>query len=74
LYSGIAVAAGLPPGKCGPHTLKHSIVSHLIAANTNIAIVKAAVGHKSLSSTMEYIHTSDAQVSEAVAIAMMKTF
>lgn len=37
----------------------------------NLALVKQALGHKSISSTMEYIQTSDRQAGAAVGVALM---
>jgi site-specific recombinase XerD len=54
--------------------LKHSCASHLIAGNVNLALVKQALGHKSISSTMAYIGTSDQQAAEAAQRALMKLF
>jgi site-specific recombinase XerD len=45
-----------------PHVLKHALASHLVAANMNLALVKQQLGHKSISSTMRYITTSDGYV------------
>jgi integrase len=52
LFKGIAAEAGLPPEKQHPHALKHSIASHLVSANVNLALVKQQLGHKSIGSTM----------------------
>src|ERR1035438_5643147 len=40
LFRAIAAAAGLPAEKCHPHALKHSIASHLVSANVNLALIK----------------------------------
>lgn len=74
LFRSIAAAAGLPPEKRHPHVLKHSIASHLVSANVNLALVKQALGHKSINSTMRYIATSDKQASQAMATALMSIF
>ena len=74
LFRSIAEDAGLPPEKRHPHVLKHSIASHLILANVNLALVKQALGHKSINSTMRYIATSDKQASQATATALMSIF
>jgi type 1 fimbriae regulatory protein FimB len=74
LFQSIAKSADLPAGKRNPHVLKHSCVTHLIAGNVNLALVRQAVGHRSISSTMEYVSVSDGQAAEAAAVAMMKTF
>jgi site-specific recombinase XerD len=74
LFRSIAAAAGLPPEKCHPHALKHSIASHLVAANVNLALVKQQLGHKSINSTMRYVTTSDQQASKATTSALMKIY
>src|SRR5664280_3468636 len=63
LFQAIAGEAGLPAEKQHPHALKHSIASHLVSANVNLALVKQQLGHKSINSTMRYITTSDQPVS-----------
>jgi integrase/recombinase XerD len=62
------------PEKRHPHVLKHSLASHLIAGNVNLALVKQALGHRSISSTMVYVGTTDAQAAEAVQAALMGVF
>jgi type 1 fimbriae regulatory protein FimB len=74
LFQSIAADAGLPPGKRHPHALKHSIASHLVSANMNLALVKQQLGHKSISSTMRYVTTSDQQASKAAASALMTVY
>jgi site-specific recombinase XerD len=54
VFQMIAEGAGLPAEKRHPHVLKHSLASHLIAGNVNLALVKQALGHCSISSTMVY--------------------
>ena len=74
LFRAIAAEAGLPAEKQHPHALKHSIASHLISANVNLALVRQQLGHKSIGSTMRYITTSDQQASKATASALMKIY
>jgi type 1 fimbriae regulatory protein FimB len=71
LFRAIAIKAGLPLGKQHPHALKHSIASHLVSANVNLALVKQQLGHKSIGSTMRYVNTSDQQASKATTNALM---
>ena len=61
LFKAIASEAGLPQEKQHLHALKHSIASHLVSANVNLALVKQQLGHKSIGSTMRYITTSDSK-------------
>jgi len=74
LFRAIASEAGVPAEKRHPHALKHSIASHLVSANVNLALVKQQLGHKSIGSTMRYITTSDQQASKATAGALMKIY
>jgi len=69
-----AETANLPPEKRFVHVLKHSLASHLIAGNTNLAMVQVALGHASLSSTQAYVHVSDAQAAKASQAALMRLF
>jgi site-specific recombinase XerD len=74
LFKGIAVEAGIPTEKRHPHVLKHSLASHLVSANVNLALVKQQLGHKSIGSTIRYIATSDQQASKATGAALMKIY
>jgi len=74
LFRDASSAAGLPPEKRHPHALKHSLASHLVSANVNLALVKQQLGHKSIGSTMRYVATSDKQASTATASALMSIF
>ena len=74
LFQSIAAAAGLSSEKRHPHALKHSIASHLVSENMNLALVKQQLGHKSIGSTMRYVTTTDRQASKATASALMKIF
>ena len=71
IFQACAEAAGLPPEKRHPHVLKHALASHLVAANTNLGLVRQLLGHKSIGSTMKYVEVGDAQASEAARAAFM---
>jgi len=74
IFRAVAEAAGLPAEKRRPHCVKHSLASHLVAGNVNLALVKQALGHRSISSTMTYVGTTDAQAADAVRSALMGVF
>ena len=65
-FQTVAESAGLPVEKRHPHVLKHCLASHLVAGNANLALIRQALGHRSISSTMQYIGTSDEQAAEAL--------
>jgi site-specific recombinase XerD len=73
-FQTVATSAGLPVEKRHPHVLKHSLASHLVAGNANLALVRQALGHRSISSTMQYIGTSDSQAAEALQRALLGLF
>jgi site-specific recombinase XerD len=73
-FQTVAKSAGLLVEKRHPHVLKHSLASHLIAGNVNLALVRQALGHRSINSTMQYVGTSDRQAAEATQAALMSLF
>ncbi len=73
-FQKVAEAAGLSVEKRHPHVLKHSLASHLVAGNANLALIRLALGHRSIGSTMQYIGTTDAQAAEALQKALMGLF
>jgi integrase len=60
--------AGLPKHLCHPHVLKHSIAMQSIR-HAGIENVRQYLGHRSISSTGEYLKVSDADASCAIAAA-----
>ena len=64
-----AAAAGIPQHKAHPHVLKHSIAMQTIRG-AGIENVRAYLGHKSISSTGEYLKVDDDAASAAVASAL----
>jgi site-specific recombinase XerD len=73
-FQRVAERAGLAVEKRHPHVLKHSLASHLVAGSANLALIRQALGHRSINSTMAYIGTSDAQAAEALQKALMGMF
>jgi len=71
IFQAIATAAGLPAEKRHPHCLKHSLASHLVAGNVNLALIKQALGHRSINSTMKYIGVTDSQAAKETSRALM---
>ncbi|HKU28638.1 MAG TPA: tyrosine-type recombinase/integrase [Candidatus Sulfotelmatobacter sp.] len=74
IFQAIAEAAGLPVEKRHPHCLNLALGSQLVAGNVNLALVKQALGHRSINSTMMYVGTTDRQEAEAVQSALMSVF
>ena len=74
VFQVVAETPALPCEKRHPHVLKHSLASHLVAGNVNLALIRQALGHRSINSTMQYVGTSDGQAAEAAQAAMMRLY
>jgi site-specific recombinase XerD len=74
VFQAVGETAGLPVEKRHPHCLKHSLASHLVAGNVNLALIRQALGHRSITSTMQYVRTSDGQAAEAAQAALMRLY
>ena len=59
LFRRYARAAGLPPDKCHPHVLRHSIAVHFLDTDgVELLDVKDWLAHRHISSTMVYAYIS----------------
>jgi site-specific recombinase XerD len=68
LFRKYAKLAGIPAHKWHPHCLKHSVARHYIK-EAGIENIRKHLGHKSLSSTGEYLKVTDEEAAEAMAAA-----
>src|SRR6266853_3838767 len=66
IYAAAAEKAGLPADKWHPHVLKHSLGVALVEANVNLAVIKQALGHKSIASTSISTQPTDEMAGRAV--------
>ena len=57
LFDVVAEEAGIKGRSV--HSLKHSRVSHLLSGGAPIGEVRQAAGHRALSSTLRYVHSTD---------------
>jgi integrase len=64
-----ALAAGIPAHRAHPHALKHSIAAQMIES-AGIQNTRQWLGHKSISSTGEYLRVTDGAAATAVARAL----
>src|SRR6266403_3719816 len=70
VFADIAERAGLPKDKRHIHCLKHSLGVSMVEANVNLAVIKQALGHKSIASTAIYTVPTDETAGKAVTAAL----
>jgi type 1 fimbriae regulatory protein FimB len=73
IFQRCARAAGLPEDRRFVHILKHTRASHLVG-KMDVALVRQALGHKSLSSTMVYAHVRDEDAAREARRVTMQLF
>ena len=70
LFGDYCRQAGIPALLSHPHCLKHALATHVI--NTiGIQHTRQYLGHVSIRSTQQYLHSNDARASLAVQTALM---
>jgi type 1 fimbriae regulatory protein FimB len=74
IFADIAERAGLPKDKRHIHCLKHSLGVSMVEANINLAVIKQALGHKSIASTAVYTVPSDATAGKAITATFANMF
>lgn len=72
LFQTVSEAAGIAGRSV--HSLKHSRVSHLLAGGAPISEVRQTAGHRALSSTLRYVHSTDASAAKAARKAEAVVF
>jgi integrase len=72
LFREICEAAGIPRRKAHPHCAKHTLAQLLMANEANAFTIQKALGHRSISSTLQYTKPTNGAASEAIASAFEK--
>ena len=58
--------AGLNPALIVRHTLRHTVITHLVQARVDLPTVQRISGHKDLSMVLRYAHQSGTHIQEAM--------
>lgn len=74
VFADIAERAGLSKDKRHVHCLKHSLGVSMVEANVNLAVIKQALGHKSIASTAIYTTPSDETAGKAITATFANMF
>jgi integrase len=64
-YQKVVLLAGLDPAKVVRHTMRHTVISHLIEARVDVTTIKKISGHKTTAMVERYAHVSNRHVQEA---------
>jgi site-specific recombinase XerD len=64
------LAVGVPAELAHHHSLKHALASMMIRSGVDLAYVKQALGHRSISSTIMYTHIQDSEATAKASAAI----
>lgn len=74
LFKRYARAAGISANLDHPHALRHALCSVMADQHADIYAIQKRAGHKNISNTMIYVHTTDRAASKSCQAALMTAF
>lgn len=66
------VRAKLNPAKVSPHTMRHTGISRLVMAGTDIPTIQKISGHKTVQMVMHYVHVFSSHIDNAISVLEQK--
>jgi len=58
--------ARISKGRIGPHTLRHTFATTLLANGENLRTIQALMNHKNIATTSRYLHSHNTELANAV--------
>lgn len=63
-FNRVTKAAGFEPSEINRHTMRHTVVTHLVNNRTPLTTVMKISGHKTLAMVLKYAHASQENIQE----------
>lgn len=73
-FQKLCAGAAIDAERAHPHTLRHSLATHMVEKHADVLEIKQRLGHKSIQSTMVYSHIGDRQADAATKRVLNEIF